>query len=322
PFRRKQAARFIGRSAPLEPPSLGGDRDRLTAVARPELADRGAEVVAHSTLREVERGRDGRGGVVASGGGKHVLLAGRQRALALGDRGHGERLVENAPARGNLTDRSGELARPGILEQKAARAVLERATKVAGTAERGQDERAGLGELARELARGGDPVEPRHLDVEQRDVGTRRLCRRQDAVAPVDLRDDLDVFLQGKQAREGAANHRLIFGDENADHDASSGTVRRSRKPPSGLAPASRRPRTPFARCASPASPLPSRPADVSTMPSSSTSTAALSPFLRMRMSQCSALLWRTTLVAPSRTAQASTASTSGETATSPPSTR
>ena len=51
-------------------------------------------------------------------------------------------------------------------------------------------------------------------------------------VAALDLGHDLDVVLEREQARERAADHRLVLGDEDADHALASGTVSRSRKPP------------------------------------------------------------------------------------------
>ena len=60
-----------------------------------------------------------------------------------------------------------------------------------------------------------------------------------DRVAALDLGHDLDVVLQREQAREGAADHRLVLGDQHADHVGWSGTLSRRRNPPSGRAPAS-----------------------------------------------------------------------------------
>ena len=71
-----------------------------------------------------------------------------------------------------------------------------------------------------ELGRRGDPVEAGHLDVEERDIRSRRDGRRHDLVAARDLADDLDVALQGKQRGEGAAYHRLVLGQQDADHVA------------------------------------------------------------------------------------------------------
>ena len=66
-------------------------------------------------------------------------------------------------------------------------------------------------------------------------------------VAAIDLRNDFDVRFEREQARERAADHRLILCDEDPDH-VERGTVTRNVNPPSGLAIASSRPRTRSAR--------------------------------------------------------------------------
>ena len=52
-----------------------------------------------------------------------------------------------------------------------------------------------------------EPVEPGHLDVEQRDVGMCRLRSRDHLVAARALRDHVDVLLEGEQRGELSLIH-------------------------------------------------------------------------------------------------------------------
>ena len=54
-------------------------------------------------------------------------------------------------------------------------------------------------------------------------------------VAALDLGDDLDVVLEREQAGERAAHHRLVLGDQDADH-----ALERQREPQAEAAPGSR----------------------------------------------------------------------------------
>ena len=50
--------------------------------------------------------------------------------------------------------------------------------------------------------------------------GAVRRAASSTVVAALDLGDDLDVVLEREQARERAAHHRLVLGDQDADHGA------------------------------------------------------------------------------------------------------
>ena len=50
--------------------------------------------------------------------------------------------------------------------------------------------------------------------------GRRLQGRRDHLVAAADVRDDLEVRLQREQRRERTADHRLVLGDQHADHEA------------------------------------------------------------------------------------------------------
>src|SRR5262249_47715582 len=160
--------------------------------------------------REVELGGDACGGVVRRCGGEHLVLPRRQRALSLGEGGRCERRGGCPATPGGGAGRSGRVARRGGLLEKTAPAPRGRAAHVAGAAERRKDERARRGQLPGELARGGDAVQSRHLDIEKGDVRTSPLRGGEDLVAAIDLGDDVDVVLETEQAREGAPDHRLV----------------------------------------------------------------------------------------------------------------
>src|SRR5262249_54741577 len=131
----------------------------------------------------------------------------------------------------------------------------------------------------------------------------------QHLVAAPDLRDHLDVELELEQRRERLAHHRLVLGDEDADH-ASGTSTRRRKPPPSGSGPASTEPPRRLARSRRPARPRP--PSSPSApLPLSTISTAAFGPPPATTMRAIDAPEWRSTLVVPSRTVHASSSSTS-----------
>ena len=76
-----------------------------------------------------------------------------------------------------------------------------------------------------------EPVEPRHLDVEQGDVRARGERRGHHLIAARALRDDVDVVLEREQRGERAADHPLVLGDQHADHAAAAGHVRLEAEP-------------------------------------------------------------------------------------------
>ncbi len=64
-----------------------------------------------------------------------------------------------------------------------------------------------------------------------------------DRLAPVGgLADDVDVGLGAEDHPKPGADEALVVGEQNADHRADSGNRARTRKPPSGFAPASSSP--------------------------------------------------------------------------------
>ena len=71
-----------------------------------------------------------------------------------------------------------------------------------------------------ELDRGGDTVLGWHLDVYDGDVRPGRESGRDNLVATADFGDDFDVALQFEQAAHRGAEHHLVLGEQDANHDA------------------------------------------------------------------------------------------------------
>ena len=86
---------------------------------------------------------------------------------------------------------------------------------------------------------GGDPVEPRHPDVHQDDIGVVQVDGGQDAVAVAGLADDLDLRGAGQHRRQSGTDQRVVVDDEDADRGSHGdpGMVARSTKSPIALVP-------------------------------------------------------------------------------------
>lgn len=133
----------------------------------------------------------------------------------------------------HLAYRVGQLGRGGVLDQEGVRARFHRRTEIAGAAEGREDDDLHRGELRVEFARRLDARPARHLDVEQRNVHLVGAHRRQHLVTACHLGDHLEVRVQAEQCRKGLADHRLVFGQEESDHEADPrGTRTVSVKPP------------------------------------------------------------------------------------------
>jgi hypothetical protein len=74
---------------------------------RSELADRGAEVIAHRALGEVEHSGDSGGGVVMDGRGEDLMLASRERAA-----------IDDGGGRGTLLKMSLSSKKPAYPHEK------------------------------------------------------------------------------------------------------------------------------------------------------------------------------------------------------------
>ena len=84
------------------------------------------------------------------------------------------------------------------------------------------------GSARRSDSAASSPVDPRHLDVEQGNVRAILQRRCDDLVPAGDLGHHLKVGLEPEQTRQRAPDHPLVLGDQDADHDAATGTVTRS----------------------------------------------------------------------------------------------
>jgi len=72
-----------------------------------------------------------------------------------------------------------------------------------------------------QLRRGGEPVEPRQVDVEHRDVGTLRQRRGHDVRAGRHLGDYLDVFFQVQHGDQRVPQNPHVLRDKDPDHHLS-----------------------------------------------------------------------------------------------------
>ena len=154
---------------------------RLRAVARVELLDDRGQVVAHRARRQVERRRRSRRWSRRS----RRPRARRARAAVsgldpVGERGGGQARVDDPLAR--------QHPRGSPRRARAAGASLTRNAGRARTPSRGAGSRGGRtwsgsrsgcpAAAPSQLGRRAQAVDARHLDVEQRDVGRRRLRPR------------------------------------------------------------------------------------------------------------------------------------------------
>ena len=116
--------------------------------------------------------------------------------------------------------RVGELRRRRVLDQEAGGARLDGPAQVAGAAEGGEDQRPRSGSSRASAAAASRPSRP---GISMSSSATSGRCARagcERLVAPAGLGHDLDVVLQREQAGERAAHHRLVLGDQDADHGA------------------------------------------------------------------------------------------------------
>src|SRR5260221_59442 len=178
----------------------------------------------------------------------------------------------------------------------------------------------------------------RHLDVQQRHIWPRLQSCRYYLIPLCDSSNHLDILFQAEQGGKRPTHHCLVFCQEHPDHNRTflllivllwAGSSTNSRKPSlpvDGVEPASSPvtwignasmcPPRAVTRSLRPERPLPARRHEVfcSCRASPSLITSARTvPFSRVsRMEQYRARLCRITLVTPSRTVQASTASVAG----------
>ena len=200
---------------------------------------------------------------------QHVVLAGGQPGQGRRLMGRpGELLDQPAGADGREKrvtgmhgpDGGDQLGRRRGLEQEPGSAGPERIHDVVIEVECRQHHHAGRGELRKQPPGGLDPVQHRHADVHQHEVGPGPE-RALDGLAPVGcLGDDLDIGLGVEDEPEAAAHERLVVGEQDADHaDAGvpSGSRARTVNPSRSARAASSSPPSMATRSRIPTSPCP-----------------------------------------------------------------
>src|SRR6266851_330132 len=241
----------------------------------------------------------------AFGRAEHVGFPGGQRAGAGLQRSRYQLRVNHPLPSGDPADAVGQGLGGGILDDEPADVSFQRPKQIPGLAEPGQDEDLAIRKLLVQLSGGGQAVKPRHVNIEDRDIRPGPDRGFHDLIAALQLRDDLHVCFEGEQGHKRAADHVHVLGNQHTDHVISPGIQTRSRNLPSPVASAEIEPETASARSASPVSPDP-RP-DGARAPSLATSSQTPSSPAASAIEQLRASLCRSTLVVPSRTAQAST---------------
>src|SRR3954453_15090201 len=240
------------------------------------------------------------GGAVAGPGEHRRCGFGVQRRLA---------------ARGGA-DAAQQLVGLGVLEQVPDRAGVDGIEDPAAVGERGEHHDAHAGGGRPDAPGGLDPVELRHREVHQRDVGARRGDELDPLPAVAGGTRELHVAHAGEQLLEPRADNVMIVDYGHADHVAGSLTVRRvplcgalstrSSPPPSWTRSSSaRRPKWPLTgrrRSSSGESPWPSSSTRSWTWPSRRCSTTRA----------VSAAAWDATLRTPPWAARNSSAPVAG----------
>ncbi len=200
------------------------------------------------TVARIRSGSEAAGGRVRSLGGDGADQppgdVGRQQRIPPG---HGSNTVQ-------------EHVRLGVFEEEPARPEAQGLVHVIVLVERREDHdpRPVQALLLQDLPRGLEPVHPGHPDVHQHDVGDELHGAAEGGLAVVGLAHHLDVRLGVEQRPKARPDQRLVVGEQDPDHAApSSGSVARTRKPPSGRGPASSSPPSADARSRMPRIPLP-----------------------------------------------------------------
>ena len=148
---------------------------------------------------------------------QHLALPPGQRALPRGQRLRGQARVHHAQTGVDPADRIGQLPGRGVLDDEPARPRLHRPPQVPRPAERRHHQHLAGRQRRAQGGRGGDPVQPGHLDVQQRDVGPGPAGLLDHLVAAADLGHDLEVAFEVEQGRQRAPHQRLVVGEQQPD---------------------------------------------------------------------------------------------------------
>lgn len=121
----------------------------------------------------------------------------------------GEGWVDDALACHDAPDRDGEFFRRVVLDDESPGAGFHRTPQVSRAAEGGEDERAAVREFPGQESGGRQAVDPRHVDVEERDIGLAVPDDGGHLVTAADRSHDLEVRLQPEQRGEGGTEQFL-----------------------------------------------------------------------------------------------------------------
>jgi hypothetical protein len=125
--------------------------------------------------------------------------------------------LDQGAARMGDADGAKDLLARGTLEEVPIGPGADRADDLFIAVERGKDDDPNGARLAAKLPHHLDPIEVRHLEIEQQDIRLEfgRLAHCFGAGA--DLANDLEVRLSREHGREAIANHRVVVGQEDPD---------------------------------------------------------------------------------------------------------
>src|SRR5262249_5344434 len=109
-----------------------------------------------------------------------------------------------------------------------------------------------------DAARRFEPVDARHADVHQGDVGNQLVREVRGFGAVAGFADDFDVWLGVEQGAKTGAHEQLVVGEQDTDKEREGAGGRASRRPPPpGARPISNAPPSAAARSRMPTMPLP-----------------------------------------------------------------
>ena len=144
------------------------------------------------------------------------LRGGRRRRTPRAEQLTGGSGVDRRLAPADRPDAPQHLVGVGVLEQIAQGAGVQRPDDPLGVGVRRQHEHVGQ-LLAHDLAGRRDPVELRHLQVHQDDVGAEPPGQVDGLSAVGRLADHVDVRLAGEQLLQAGPEHRVVVHDQHAD---------------------------------------------------------------------------------------------------------
>src|SRR5713226_2857125 len=116
------------------------------------------------------------------------------------------------------TNRRGELGGGVALQHIPRRAGAQGLDDVRLTVVDRQHDHFGLGQVTSDLTNGFDPVQARHRQVDDGDVGPQLVGQLDCHLAILSLGDYFDVAHRFETQTHALADDRVIVGEQNADH--------------------------------------------------------------------------------------------------------